>query len=117
MIKRHAVVAKRRFSGIWLASVLTVIATGGNVAFALDGEKLYRTKTCASCHGKDGLTTIMPDYPKVAGQNAAYAAKQMRDIKSGARANGNSAAMQGVMHLVNDEEIDAIAQWLETLSR
>jgi hypothetical protein len=27
----------------------------------------------------------------------------MLDIKSGARANGNSAAMKGVMHLVSDD--------------
>jgi cytochrome c len=36
----------------------------------------------------------------------------MQDIKSGARANGNSAAMKGVMHLVSDKEIEAIADWV-----
>ena len=84
-------------------------------ATALDGAELYKTKTCFSCHGKDANTPIMPMYPKIAGQNAAYAAQQMKDIKSGARANGMSAAMKGVMHLVSDEEIDAIAEWLATL--
>ena len=81
-------------------------------ALALDGAELYQTKTCFSCHGKDAKTPILPIYPKLAGQNAEYAAAQMRDIKSGARANGQSAAMKGVMHLVSDEEIDAIAAWL-----
>lgn len=81
-------------------------------ATALDGAELYQTKTCFSCHGKDAQTPILPIYPKLAGQNAEYAAAQMRDIKSGARANGQSAAMKGVMHLVSDEEIDAIAAWL-----
>ncbi|MHA7816489.1 MAG: c-type cytochrome [Pseudohaliea sp.] len=83
-------------------------------ALALDGEQLYKTKTCAACHGKDGDSPMMPIYPKIAGQNAAYAIQQMQDIKSGARANGNSAAMKGVMHLVSDEEIEAIAEWLAT---
>ncbi len=83
-------------------------------ALALDGAELYQTKTCFSCHGKDAQTPILPIYPKLAGQNAGYAAAQMRDIKSGARANGQSAAMKGVMHLVSDEEIDAIAEWLST---
>ena len=91
-----------------------LVFTAGN-ALALDGAQLYQTKTCFSCHGKDAQTPIMPAYPKLAGQNAAYAAQQMKDIKSGARANGMSAAMKGVMHLVNDEEIDAIAEWLSTL--
>ena len=27
---------------------------------ALDGAELYKTKTCLTCHGKDGKTTIMP---------------------------------------------------------
>ena len=39
----------------------------------------------------------------------------MKDIKSGARNNGQTAAMKGVMHLVNDEEIKAISMWLESL--
>jgi cytochrome c len=84
-------------------------------ALALDGEQLYKTKTCVACHGGDGASPMMPSYPKIAGQNAAYAIQQMQDIKSGARSNGNSAAMKGVMHLVSDEEIEAIAEWLATL--
>jgi cytochrome c len=79
---------------------------------AADGGKLYKERTCNACHGPDGNKPLMPDYPKVAGQNKAYIAKQMKDIKSGARANGNSAAMKGVMHLVNDQEIEEIADWL-----
>ena len=88
---------------------------GSTQATALDGAQLYKTKTCFSCHGQDAKTPIMPAYPKLAGQNAAYAAQQMKDIKSGARANGMSAAMQGVMHLVNDEEMKALADYIATL--
>ena len=51
----------------------------------------------------------------MAGQNAAYAEQQMKDIKSGARNNGQTAAMKGVMHLVNDEEIKALAEYLSKL--
>jgi len=102
----------RSVSGAILAATL---ALGAGSALALDGQQLYQTKTCFSCHGKDAKTPIMPTYPKLAGQNAAYAAQQMKDIKSGARANGMTAAMKGVMHLVSDEEIDAIAEWLATL--
>ena len=84
-------------------------------ALALDGAKLYQEKTCWSCHGKDAKKPLMPIYPKLAGQNAAYAEAQMKDIKSGTRANGQSAAMKGVMGLVNDEEIKAIANYLSKL--
>jgi cytochrome c len=39
----------------------------------------------------------------------------MKDIKSGTRANGQSAAMRGVMELVNDEEIKALAVYIATM--
>ena len=81
---------------------------------ALDGAALYQSKTCFSCHGKDAKTPLLPIYPKLAGQNADYAFNQMKDIKEGTRANGQSAAMKGVMHLVSDEEMRAIADWLAT---
>lgn len=84
-------------------------------AFAADGAKLYAEKTCSACHGADGKKTLMPDYPKIAGQNVKYIEKQMADIKSGARANGNSAAMKGVMVIVSDEEIKDIAAYLSKL--
>ena len=84
-------------------------------AVALDGAELFQKKTCFSCHGKDAKTPILPIYPKLAGQNADYALNQMKDIQSGARNNGQTPAMKGVMHLVNDEELKAIAAWLATL--
>ena len=84
-------------------------------AFAADGAALYKEKTCLACHGKDAKTPLLPTYPKVAGQNAGYLEAQMKDIKSGARNNGQTAAMKGVMHLVNDEEIKAIATYLASL--
>lgn len=90
------------------------LAAAGS-AFAADGAKLYLEKTCIACHGKEGKKPLMPDYPKVAGQNAQYIEKQMLDIKSGARANGNSAAMKGVMEIVSDAEIKAIAEYLSKL--
>lgn len=96
------------------AATLLALAAAGP-ALAADGAKLYVEKTCVACHGKDGKKTLTPDYPKIAGQNAKYAERQMLDIKSGARANGNSAAMKGVMHLVSDAEIKDLATYLATL--
>lgn len=82
---------------------------------ALDGAELYVKKTCVACHGKDAKTPLLPIYPKIAGQSPDYAYNQMQDIASGARANGQTAAMKGIMHLVSDEELRAIADWLGTL--
>jgi len=92
-----------------------VLAIVTSQAVLADGAGLYKTKTCWSCHGKDANTPILPTYPRLAGQNADYAFQQMKDIKSGARANGMSAGMKGVMGLVNEEEMRQIADWLATL--
>jgi cytochrome c len=94
-------------------AALAVFASAS--AMAVDGAALYADKTCAACHGKDGKKTLMPDYPKIAGQNKAYVMKQMMDIKSGARANGNSAAMKGVMVIVSDDEIKALADYVSQM--
>ena len=81
---------------------------------AADGAALYKAKACFSCHGADAKTPIMPVYPKLAGQNADYAYNQMMDIKSGARANGQSAAMKGIMASVSEAEAREIANWLSS---
>lgn len=101
-----------------LAVLIGITAIGVNIAgpaVAADGETLFKQRTCFTCHGADGKTPIMAGYPKIAGQDAAYSLQQMKDIKSGARANGMSAAMKGVMHLVSDEEMQAIAEYIATL--
>lgn len=103
-----------KYQMILVAGTAIVAASFATPALA-DGKALYMEKTCIACHGKDGKKPLTPEYPKLAGQNAKYAEKQMQDIKSGARANGNSAAMKGVMHLVSDEEIKQLAKYLSEI--
>ncbi|MCL2830758.1 MAG: cytochrome c [Betaproteobacteria bacterium] len=101
---------------IWILSLGLLFVPFAANAQALDGAKLFKEKTCIACHGADAKKPLLPIYPRLAGQNAAYVEQQMKDIKSGARANGQSAAMKGVMHLVSDAEIKAIATWISTLT-
>jgi len=100
---------------ITLIAVALYAGLGTGIAHALDGAALYQQRTCFTCHGADGKTPIMAGYPKIAGQDAKYSLQQMQDIKSGARANGLSAAMKGIMHLVNDDEMQALADYIATL--
>lgn len=103
-----------------MTQIAMTIAFAGGISFAssamaLDGGALYLDATkggCSACHGKDAKTPIMPSYPKLAGQNADYAFNQMKDIQSGKRNNGMTAAMKGITHLTTDEEKKAIADWL-----
>ncbi len=77
-----------------------------------DGKNLYMAKACATCHGPDANTPIMPAYPRLAGQNSQYLYDQMKAIKDGARANGQSAVMKGIMANVSEEEMKVIADWV-----
>jgi cytochrome c len=96
-----------------------ILASAIAVSFATpalaDGKALYAEKTCIACHGKEAKKPLTAEYPKLAGQNAKYAENQMKDIKSGARSNGNTAAMKGVMHLVSDAEIAELAKYLSEI--
>ena len=107
---------KKRFSALLTCAFLTIGAASNAAAqdAAPDGAQLFTTKACLSCHGADGRTPILPIYPKIAGQKAGYLYNQMRDIKSGARNNGQSVIMMGIMAGLNDEEMRAVADWLAT---
>ena len=104
--------------GLAVAAGLAAAAGGASAeeAEVLDGATLYQQRTSIACHGPDARTPILPEYPKIAGQNEAYIPRQIRDIKSGARNNGNTAAMAGVLHLVNDREIEILAKYVSGLS-
>ncbi len=81
------------------------------------GAALYTSKGCSACHGAEGKTPIMTTYPKVASLPEPYIVNQMKDIKSGARNNGQTAAMKGIMASVSDDDIKAIAGWLSKIPR
>lgn len=66
-----------------------------------------KSALCASCHGADGNSAI-PENPRLAGQNATYLIKQLRDYKSGAR---NNPTMTAMVASLNDQDILDIAAW------
>ena len=82
---------------------------------AMDAAELYHERACVACHGAEGRVPVMNEYPKLAGQGAEYMLAQMKDIKSGTRSNAHSVAMKNVMHLVSDDEMSVIVNWLAGL--
>lgn len=60
---------------------------------------------CAACHGADGNSAAAA-FPKLAGLGHKYLAKQIRDIKSGARP---VAQMAGQTDNLSDQDIEDIA--------
>ena len=103
-----------------LFSSLLALGLFTGTASAADGKKLYMT--CAACHGKDGKTPLMPAYPKIAGQNKEYIYQQIKDIMTGARANGQSVAMKGVLVTpdgkprFSDEDLKVLAEYVANMA-
>jgi cytochrome c len=82
----------------------------GAASVAADGAALYAAKGCIGCHGAEGKAPIMPMYPKLAGQNAAYCEKQITEIKAGTRAN--APLMVGMVAGLSGEEATEICTYL-----
>ncbi|MEJ6570640.1 MAG: c-type cytochrome [Akkermansiaceae bacterium] len=99
---------ERKTIATWLAGLEKPAVTLPDGA----GKDLYIAKACFSCHGADANTPLLPVYPRLAGQNAQYLLDQMKAIKDGSRANGQSAAMRALMTGVNEEEMKILSEWL-----
>ncbi len=92
-------------SAIVTSSVsMTVLAQGDAAA----GQA--KSALCATCHGADGNSELSIN-PKLAGQSATYLAKQLRDYKSGARANATMAAMVGNL---SEQDMLDLAAWFSS---
>ena len=72
-----------------------------------DGKAAFIAGGCGGCHGANGKSAI-PTYPNLAGQQAAYIVKQLKDFQSGARKDPTMSAMAA---LAAGKE-QAIADWL-----
>ena len=72
----------RLWGGLAAAALAGVMALA-NPAQAQDAKTIAMT-VCAACHGEDG-NGIVPLFPKIAGQDATYIVKQLRDFQAGRR--------------------------------
>ena len=98
-----------------LALVLftAVVASSASIAAFAQGDAAAgqaKSALCATCHGADGNSELSIN-PKLAGQSAVYIAKQLRDYKSGARANATMAAMVGGL---SDQDMLDLAAWFSS---
>ena len=94
---------------ILLASVLvTVPASAADIEA---GKK--KTAVCAACHGATGISMI-PMYPNLKGQKAAYTVKQLKAFKSKQRVDPVMAAQAASL---SDDDIANIAAYYESLGQ
>lgn len=69
-----------------------------------------KSTTCAACHGADG-NSVIPIYPRLAGQHADYLVKVLRDYKSGARSD---PIMQGMAAALSEQDILDLAAYFSS---
>ncbi len=98
-----------------LALVLftAIVTSSASIAAFAQGDAAAgqaKSALCATCHGADGNSELSIN-PKLAGQSAAYIAKQLQDYKSGARANATMAAMVGGL---SDQDMLDLAAWFSS---
>lgn len=60
---------------------------------------------CASCHGEDG-NSVVPLFPKLAGQQAVYLLRELKDYKSGKRV---SEVMGPIVSGLSEEDLANLA--------
>ena len=63
---------------------------------------------CAGCHGRNGIATF-PNYPSLAGQNAAYLKGALKAYKSRERKGYQAAIMYNMAAALSDQDIANLA--------
>jgi cytochrome c553 len=81
-------------------------------ALAAGREKFVQ---CASCHGADGRSTVVPQYPKIGGQTAAYVVNALKAYRDGRRLGTYAAMMAAVAKPLSDADITSLAAYVESL--
>jgi cytochrome c553 len=100
-------------------STATLEAEPSKVAL---GQRLFRggdvakgIAACQSCHGPDGAGNPAAGYAQIKGQHATYTVNQLKAYRSGTRQTDPNQMMRNVASLLTDEQIDAVAAYIQGL--
>ena len=91
-----------------LSMFMAVTAIAGDAAAGKT-----KAAACGGCHGMDG-NSLIPMYPKLAGQNEAYIVKQVKDFK--ANSDRQNAIMLGMVAALTDEDAADIGAYFQSQS-
>lgn len=79
------------------------------------GNQASKVPPCSGCHGPTGAGNPAAGYPRIGGQHSAYVALQLRAYKAGTRQTDPNAMMRTVAAALTEEEIDAVASYIQGL--
>jgi cytochrome c553 len=86
------------------------------------GQRVFRSgnvegkvMACAGCHGPTGRGNAPAAFPSLQGQHATYVAIQLKAYKAGTRDTDPNQMMRNMAAALSDEEIDAVASYVQGL--
>ena len=80
------------------------------------GNKDIAVAACSACHSPTGRGNAQAGFPSLSGQHAAYTLQQLKDFRSGTRANDPSGMMRTVVERLTDKELEALANYVSGLN-
>ncbi|RUR12887.1 cytochrome c [Legionella sp. km772] len=90
--------------------------------FLQRGQQLYRggdrskgIPACIACHGPKGAGNNSAGFPQIAGQHANYTIAQLIAFKEKKRTNDLNHIMQDISARMSQEDIEAVAHYIEGL--
>ena len=100
----------------------TLTGLGADESKVALGQRLFRAgdaekgiAACNSCHGPAGRGNPTALYPSIHGQHATYVEAQLKAYRNGTRQTDQNQMMRGVAKLLTDEEIAAVASYVQGL--
>ena len=83
----------------------------------VNGDQARDIPACVSCHGDNGKGRIANNvtYPVIGGQSRVYLRTQLVNWKLGDRSNSANGMMNKITKLLNEDEIDALANYISGL--
>jgi cytochrome c553 len=100
----------KKFCISTLSTIFVILASQLLLAQGDPAAGQAKSALCATCHGADGNSDLSIN-PKIAGQNFNYIIKQLRDYKSGERANATMSAMVAAL---SDQDMMDLAAWFSS---
>jgi cytochrome c553 len=102
----------------WIGFLLLICS---GAALAADGDKLFAP--CASCHGSKAEGSVTVNAPAIAGQDAAYLERQLRNFRSDRRGTHKSDSLGAQMRtvaaatLADDAAVTKVATYISALTK
>ncbi|MBC8305369.1 MAG: cytochrome c4 [Pelagibacterales bacterium] len=105
----------------YYASLETSIGTTAD-EYLIKGQNIYRggnmeykIQACISCHGPNGQGNNPAAIPVLSGQHAQYIYQQLKNFQLKNRANDMNKMMRNIVHRMSEEEMKAVAQYIQGL--